>query len=90
VFIGMLLGSMSVMFGRVERVAVRYLGMMRRFFMAAGLMVLGSFPMMFSGLFMMVCRLLMVVMNIVHLRLPACIDAPDSQITDDIDMTALF
>jgi len=61
---------MFMMFGRMELVTMRNLGMMSRFFMAAGLMVLGSFPMMFSGLLVMVRRLLMVVVNIVHLRLP--------------------
>ena len=70
---------MSMMFGRMERVAMRDFGMMSRFFMAAGLMVLGSFPMMFGGLFVMVRRLLMVMVDIVHLRLPACIDARASR-----------
>ena len=40
-----------MMFGRMERVIMRNLGMMSRFFMTAGLTVLGSFPMMFGGLF---------------------------------------
>jgi hypothetical protein len=75
----MLLGSMSVMFGCVERVTMRNLGMMSRLFMAAGLMVLSGFPMMFGGLFVMVRRLLMVMVNVVHLRLPACIDARASR-----------
>jgi hypothetical protein len=90
VFIGVLLGSMSMVFGRVERVTVRNLGMMSRFFMATGLMVLGSFPMMFGGLLVMVRRFLMVMVNIVHLRLPACIDARASQMTNDVDMTLYF
>jgi hypothetical protein len=79
VFIGVLLGSMSMVFSRMERVTMRNLRMMSRFFMAAGLMVLGGFPMMFGGLFVMVRRFLMVVVNIVHLRLPACIDARASR-----------
>jgi hypothetical protein len=81
---------MSVVFGRMERVAMCNLGMMSGFFMAAGLMVLGSFPMMFGGLFVMVRRFLMVMVNVFHLRLPACIDARASQTTNDIDVTALF
>ncbi|MGA8616131.1 MAG: hypothetical protein WB760_31470 [Xanthobacteraceae bacterium] len=79
-----------MMFGRMERVTMCNLGMMSRFFMAAGLMVLGSFPMMFGGLFVMMGRLLMVMVNIVHLRLPAFIDPRPSQMTNDVDMTALF
>jgi hypothetical protein len=86
----MLLGSMSVVFGRMECVAMRNLGMMSRFFVAAALMVLGSFPMMFGSLFVMVRRLLVMMVNIVHLRLPAFVDAGASQMTNDTDMTALF
>jgi hypothetical protein len=61
---------MSMMFGRMERVAMCNLGMMSRFFMAASLMMLGGFPMMFGGLFVMVGGFLVVVVNVVHLRLP--------------------
>jgi hypothetical protein len=43
---------------------------MSRFFMAASLMVLGGFPMMFGSLFVMVGGFLVVVVNVVHLRLP--------------------
>jgi hypothetical protein len=63
----MLLGSMFMMFGRMERVTMRNLGMMSRF--------------------VMVRRLLMVMVNIVHLRLPACIDARALQMTNDVHMT---
>ena len=69
---------------------MRNLGMMSRFFMAASLMVLGGFPVVFGSLLVMVRCLLMVMVNIVHLRLPAWIDARTSQMTNDVDMTLYF
>ena len=56
-----------MMFSRMERVTIRNLGMMSRFFVAPRLMVLRSFTMMFGGLIVMVRRLFMVIVNIVHL-----------------------
>jgi hypothetical protein len=69
VFFGMLFGSVLMMFGCVKRVTVRNLGMMSCFFMAAALMVLGSFPMVLGGLLMVVRSLLMMVVNIFHFSL---------------------
>jgi hypothetical protein len=70
VFFSVLLGSVFMVIGGVECVTMRNLGMMSRFFMAAGLMVLGSFPMMFGGLLMMVRRLLRVMVNVFHFMTP--------------------
>jgi hypothetical protein len=49
----------------VQMVAVRDLGMMRRLFMIAGLMMLGGFAMMLGRVLMMICGMLVVLVNLV-------------------------
>ncbi len=63
--IGVLLRRMIVMLGRVERVAVRDLRMMRGFFMIAALGVLRGFAMMLGGVVVMVGGFFVVFVDVV-------------------------
>jgi hypothetical protein len=65
VMLGVLLGSVLVVVGRMQRMAVRDLGMVRSLFVIAGFVVLGGLAMMLGGVFMMVRGVLMVLVNVV-------------------------
>jgi hypothetical protein len=72
VLIGVLLRSMLVMLGGVQRMAVGHFGVVRRLFVIAGLGVLGGFAMMLGRMLMMVRGMLVMFVNVmaVHRRLP--------------------
>jgi hypothetical protein len=68
-----LLRCVLVVLGRMQGVTVRDLGMMRRFFVIAGPVVLGGFAMMLGRILMMFRRHFVVFMNVMvaHRSLPA-------------------
>ena len=69
---GVLFGSVMVVVGRMQRMAVGDFGMMGGFLVIAGLGVFCRFPMMLGGMLVVVRRLLVVLVDIVtvHGRLP--------------------
>ena len=73
----MLFRSMFVMLCRMQGMAMRHFRVMRRLFVIARFGVLGGLTMVLCGVFVMIRRLLMVLVNIVlmdllavHCRLP--------------------
>jgi hypothetical protein len=80
VLIGVLLRSVLVVLGGMQRMAVGYFGVMRGLLVIAGLGMFGGFAMMLGrmlvvlgGLFMMLVNLVLVHIVTVHRRLPVCI-----------------
>jgi hypothetical protein len=73
VILGVHLGRVLVMFGRVQRMPMRDLGMVRGLFVIAGLMMLCRLAMMLGGMIVMIRSMLMMFVNVViaHRRLPA-------------------
>jgi hypothetical protein len=71
---GVLFRCVFVVFGRVQRMPMRYLGMMRSLFVIANLMVLCRFAMVLGSMLMMLRGLLVMLMDFValavHRRLP--------------------
>ena len=65
VLVGVFFRRMFVVFGGVQMMAMRNLGVMRRLFMIASFVMFCRLAMVFRGLVMMVCRLLMVLMDLV-------------------------
>ena len=63
--VGVFFRSVFVVFGGVQMMAMRDLGMMRRLFMIASFVMFCRLAMVFRGLVMVMCRLLMVLMDIV-------------------------
>jgi len=61
--VGVLFGSVRVMLACMQRMAMRNLGMVRRFFMVPGMRMLRCFAMMMCGLLVMICGLVVVVVN---------------------------
>jgi hypothetical protein len=70
--LGVLFRRVLVVLGRVQRMPVCHLGVVRRLFVVAGLVVFRCFAMVLGGMFMMVCGLLVVFVNLVtvHRCLP--------------------
>lgn len=62
--LGVLLGRVRVMIGRVQRVAVRDLGMMRGLLVIAGLVMLGGFAMMLGGMLVVMRGVLVMFVNL--------------------------
>lgn len=62
---GVLLGGVLVVLHRVQSMAVRDLGVMRGFFVAAGLVMLGGFAVMLGRVFVVIGRMLVMLMNCV-------------------------
>ena len=63
--LGVFLGRVFVMLGRVQRMAVRDLGMVRGLFVIAGLMMLCRLAMMLGGMLVMIRSVLMMFVNLV-------------------------
>jgi hypothetical protein len=72
---GMLLRSILVMLGGVQRVPVRHFGMVRGLFVIAGMMMLGGFTMVLGRMLMMMRGFLVMLVNFViaHRLLPCSI-----------------
>jgi hypothetical protein len=64
VLVGVFFRSMFVVFGGVQMMAMRDLGVMRRLFMIARFVMFRRLAMVFRGLLMVVCRLLMVLVDL--------------------------
>jgi len=62
------------MFGRMQRMAMRDLGMVRGLFVIAGLVMLRSFAMVFGGVLVVMRGLVVMFVNLVtvHRSLPGC------------------
>jgi hypothetical protein len=65
VLVGVFFRSVFVVFGGVQMMAMRDLGVMRRLFMIARFVMFCRLAMVFRGLLMVVCRLLMVLVDLV-------------------------
>jgi hypothetical protein len=72
VLIGVLLRSVLVVLGGMQRMAVGYFGVMRGLLVIARLGVLGGFPMVLGRMLVMVCCELVMFVNVmvVHRRFP--------------------
>jgi hypothetical protein len=72
VILGVPLRSVFMMLGRMQGMAVRHFGMMRRFLMIAGLCMLGRFAMVLGRVIVVIRRFLVMLVNVVviHCRLP--------------------
>jgi hypothetical protein len=72
VLISVLLRSVLVVFGGMQRVAVRHFGVMCGLLVIAGLGVLGSFAMVLGRMLVMVRGMFVMFVNVmaVHRRLP--------------------
>jgi hypothetical protein len=64
--VGMVLGRFTGMVGRMEPVPVSDMGVVRGFLVIAGFMVFGSFAMMSCRVFVVFCRLLVVLCACMH------------------------
>jgi hypothetical protein len=62
---GVLLGSVLVVLGRMQRMAVRDLGMVRGFFVIAGFVMLGRLAMVLGRVLMMIGGVLVMLVNVV-------------------------
>jgi hypothetical protein len=89
VFVGVQLRGLVVMLGGAQMMAVRDLGMVRGFFVIAGLvmfgglaMVLGRMIVMVRGMFVMLVNVVLVQILAVHRLLPGCFDAHPSIAVD--------
>jgi hypothetical protein len=70
---GVMTAGLGMMFFCVAGVAVRAVGVVRRLFVIAGFMVLGSFAMMLGGMLVMLGGLVMMVLDacvVAHIRSP--------------------
>jgi hypothetical protein len=72
VFLGVLLRCVLMMVGGMQGMPVSHLGVMRRFFVISGLVMLGGFVMVLGRMLMVMRGLLMVLVDIVtvHRSLP--------------------
>jgi hypothetical protein len=88
-FLGVQLRGLMVMLGGPQMMPVRDLGMVRGFFVIAGLVMFGGFTVVLGGMVVMVRGVFVMFVNIVfvqilavHCLLPGCSDAHPSIAVD--------
>jgi hypothetical protein len=84
VVFSVLFRGVLVVLGRVQRMPMRDLGMVRSFFVISGLVVLGGLAMMLGRMLVVVRRFLMVFVNVVtrHRSLPGWMFLGDRSIAE--------